>query len=187
MKLALSISLVVAGLAFETAALPNTYSEPHSFFDKRGIPARFEVTGHETINGVKSTTVENKNMSALYGEYEAPSCEHSLMKTSVVIPDDLKNWPWWCGEDRSYCNAAWAPTVGEGNALAQWYESFHFALTQWILTRAQARGQGRCRLYYRAPTKFECRWIHGLRASQQSCQSRHVLHAFWRHRSCMEG
>ncbi|KAF2449821.1 hypothetical protein P171DRAFT_440271 [Karstenula rhodostoma CBS 690.94] len=103
MKLTLSISLVVAALSFKTVALPNTYSEPHSFFDKRGIPARFEVTKHETINGIKSTTIENKNISALY-----------------VIPDDLKNWPWWCSGDRSYCDAAWAPTVAEGNALAQW-------------------------------------------------------------------
>jgi hypothetical protein len=68
MKLAPSISLVVAVLSFETVALPNTYAKPHSFFDKRGIPARFEVTSHETINGVQSTTVENTNMTALYGE-----------------------------------------------------------------------------------------------------------------------
>ncbi|KAL5373767.1 hypothetical protein DPSP01_012459 [Paraphaeosphaeria sporulosa] len=72
MKLALSISLVAAALSFEAVALPNKYSEPHPFFDKRGMPARFEVTSHETINGVKSTTVQNKNMSALYGISQAP-------------------------------------------------------------------------------------------------------------------
>jgi hypothetical protein len=42
---------------------------------------------------------------------------------NVEIPDDLKNWPWWCSEDRSYCDATWAPTVAEGNALAAWLEA----------------------------------------------------------------
>jgi hypothetical protein len=65
MKLVPSISLIVAALSFEAVALPNTYAKPHSFFDKRGVPARFQVT---TINGVQSTTVKNTNMTALYGE-----------------------------------------------------------------------------------------------------------------------
>jgi hypothetical protein len=46
-----------------------------------------------------------------------------LIKTPIEIPDDLKNWPWWCSEDRSYCGASWAPTVDEGNALAAFLES----------------------------------------------------------------
>lgn len=48
------------------------------------------------------------------------SLTRQLTKMLSAIPDDLKNWPWWCSADRSYCDASWAPTVGEAYALADY-------------------------------------------------------------------
>lgn len=53
----------------------------------------------------------------------------------VEIPDDLKNWPWWCSSDRSYCGASWAPTVSESTALADYLRDL--GDTQCTLERAK--------------------------------------------------
>jgi len=102
MKLSYFFLLTTAVSIHHVAAFPNPVSQPGK---ENKIPQRFRVKSQQTINGLPTTTLEAINKTDLYIK---------------DVPDDLEDWQWWCSDDRSYCDADWAPTVDESWALAEY-------------------------------------------------------------------